>query len=373
MRTVAESPQKKLAVLCSFSGDGGVERIVKLLCAELAKSVQVDLLTMRMQGAHASGFPDNVNLVQLKARHSATVVRELARYLATAKPDVLLAAKDRAGRAALRARQRAGSATPVWLQIHSNLSAALEGKSALRRWWRRLPMRRAYPLAAGVICVSEGVRQDVIKLSGLPAERVHAIYNPVISVDIERLAAGPVPHEWLLRERSLPVVIGIGRLTRQKDFATLIQAFALMQSQRDCRLVLLGDGAEREALQRCVEQLALGDRVLFAGFQANPYAWLARADVFALSSAWEGSPTVLAEALALGVPCVSTRCPSGPEEMLANGRYGPLVEVGDAAALAQALVQTLAAPLPPPVLRAAVAEYHADVSARRYLQKLGLS
>lgn len=371
MPAVAERPQKKLAVLCSFSGDGGVERIVKLLCAELAKSVQVDLLVMRMEGAHAKAFPENVNLVPLKARHSATVVPELARYLKEAKPEVLLAAKDRAGRAALRAQRRAGSTVPVWLQIHTNLSAALEGKTALRRWLRSLPMRRAYPAAAGVICVSEGVRQDVIKLSGLPASRVHAIYNPVISPEIERLAAEPIPHEWL-RERSVPVVIGIGRLTRQKDFATLIQAFALMQTQRACRLILLGEGAEREALQQCVDQLGLNDRVLFAGFQSNPYAWLARADVFALSSAWEGSPTVLAEALALGVPSVSTRCPSGPSEMLAEGRYGPLVAVGDHAALAQAMIDTLAAPLPPETLREAVAEYRVEISARRYLQQLGL-
>jgi glycosyltransferase involved in cell wall biosynthesis len=137
--------------------------------------------------------------------------------------------------------------------------------------------------------------------------------------------------------------------------------------------VLLGDGADRESLQRLVDELKLGDRVLLAGFQSNPYAWLARADLFAVSSIWEGSSMVLAEALSLGIASVSTRCPSGPEEMLAGGHYGTLVPVGDADALARAMIATLDSPLPADFLKQAVADYHVDVSARNYLATLGLA
>lgn len=362
---------KRLAVLISFSGDGGVERMVTNLCAEFAQHVQVDLLALRAEGRHASRIPPQVKLIQLKARHSWTSVGEIADYLRTARPDALLVAKDRAGRAAIRARQRAGATMPLWIRLGTNLSAALERKSAFNRWLRVMPMRRLYPRADGVIAVSEGVRRDTATVTGLPLERIVVIRNPVITPALAQQAAQAAPHPWLA-DKLVPVVIGMGRLTRQKDFPTLLRAFAAIQQQRPSRLILLGEGGERAALAALAAQLGITEHLSFAGFQKNPYAWLARADLFVLSSAWEGSPNALTEALALGVPSVSTRCPSGPDELLADGRYGPLVAVGDHAALAQAMLATLASPLPADQLREAVAEYRVELSARRYLQQLGL-
>lgn len=362
---------KRLAVLISFSGDGGVERMVTNLCAEFAGEVQVDLLALRAQGRHVSRIPPQVKLIHLKAKHSWTSVGEIAAYLREARPDALLVAKDRAGRAAIRARRQAGATMPLWIRLGTNLSAALERKSAFNRWLRIWPMRRLYPLADGVIAVSEGVRQDTIAVTGLPPERVVVIRNPVITPALATQAAEPVPHPWLA-DKLVPVIVGMGRLTRQKDFPSLLRAFAAIQPQRPSRLMLLGEGADRAALAALAAELGITEHVSFAGFQKNPYAWLARADLFVLSSAWEGSPNALTEALALGIPSVSTRCPSGPDELLADGRYGPLVPVGDHAALAAAMLATLAAPLPSSLLREAVAEYRVELSARRYLERLGL-
>lgn len=365
---------KRLAVLISFSGDGGVERMVTNLCAEFANHVQVDLLALKLGGGHASRISPAVNVMPLKAQHAWTSVREIAAYLREKKPDAMLVAKDRAGRAAIKANARAGTNTPIFIRLGTNLSAALRRKDALSRWLRVTPMRRLYPLAAGVVAVSEGVRQDTIRITGLPPERVHVIRNPVITARLAEQAAEAVPHAWL-SNKALPVVMGMGRLTAQKDFPTLLRAFAAIQPEKPSRLILLGEGpqpGDREKHEALARELGVAERVLFPGFQKNPYAWLSRADLFVLSSAWEGSPNALTEALALGVPSVSTDCPSGPVEILARGEFGPLVAVGDDAAMARAMIEVLRAPLPAPTLRQAVAEYRADLSAQRYLRLMRL-
>ena len=165
----------------------------------------------------------------------------------------------------------------------------------------------------------------------------------------------------------------MGRLQEQKDFPTLIRAFALVRQGRPCRLVILGDGGGRMGLLNLIDGLGLAGDVDLAGFQTNPYPFLARAALFALSSAWEGSPNALTEAMALGIPVVSTDCPSGPRELLDGGRFGPLVPVADAPALAAAMASTLDRPLPSETLKAAVSEYNQETSARHYLAALGVN
>ena len=372
----SSDPRPRLAVLCAFSGDGGVERMVTNLCAEFAQYVDVDLLALKISGGHARRIPPDVNLVALKSGHAWTSVREVAAYLRDQRPDAMLVAKDRAGRAAVKARARAGlDDMPLFIRLGTNLSAALERKDALSRWLRVTPMRRLYPSATGVIAVSEGVRQDTVKVTGLPAARVHVIRNPVITPRLAEQAAEAAPHLWLTEPRAMPVILGMGRLTRQKGFDTLLRAFASMRPQCASRLIILGDAphaVDRERLQQVIDELGIGEHVLLPGFQVNPYAWLARADLFVLSSAWEGSPNALTEALALGIPSLSTDCPSGPFEILDGGTFGPLVPVGDHRAMADAMLSTLRAPLPAARLREAVAEYRADLSAQRYLRLMNL-
>jgi len=361
-----------LGVLISFSGDGGVERMVLNLVAEFARrGLVVDLLTIRAQGGHLNALPDSVRPVRFRAQHTLTCLPELMSYLRRTPPKALLVAKDRAGRAALVARRFSGAKLPVWIRLGTNLSAALERKSALARWWRTAPMRRFYAMADGVIAVSEGVAEDTRKITGLPAGRVRVIRNPVITGRLAELAQAPVPHPWLA-DKIVPVILGVGRLTVQKDFATLLKAFARVQAQQPARLIILGEGGQRALLERSVRDLGLADHVALPGFQANPYAFLAHADLFVLSSAWEGSPNALTEALALGVPSVSTDCPSGPREILQGGRFGPLVKIGDVEGMARAMLEVLRAPRPAAELRAAVAEYNAATSAGRYLECLGL-
>jgi glycosyltransferase involved in cell wall biosynthesis len=364
---------KRLAVLISLSGEGGVERMVLNLVEAFAAEpgLTVDLVLIREESRHLGELPPTVNLVRLGVRHSALAVLPLASYLRRVRPDALLAAKDRAGRAALRARRLAGVPTRVAIRIGTTLSEALKGRGAVRRWLRCSPIRRLYGSADGVVAISQGVADDVVAIANLPRERVHVIRNPILTPRLAQLAAKPLSHPWL-DDRSVPVVMGMGRLTRQKDFPTLVRAFAQVRRLRPARLLILGEGRDRQALLDLAAREGVAADVALPGFQPNPYPWLARAGVFVLSSIWEGFGNVLAEAMALGVPVASTDCRSGPRELLADGRHGPLVPVGDPEAMARAIGEVLDRPLPPEVLREAVRDYDVGLSARRYLEVLGL-
>lgn len=361
-----------LAVVISFSGQGGVERMVGHLLRGFADlGVTVNLLALGDPAAAPEDLPAGVRRAETGVRHSTLAAPALARYLRRERPAAMLVAKDRAIRSAALARRLAGADTRLVGRLGTNLSAALRGQGPVKRWLRVMPMRRLYPWVDTVVAVSEGVADDTRRITGLPPERVVVVRNPVIPPELGQRAAEPVDHPWLA-PGAPPVVMGMGRLTRQKDFPTLLQAFARLGRDRDRRLVILGEGADRPSLQALAVELGIADRLALVGHQANPYAWLARASLFVLSSAWEGSPNALTEALALGIPVVATDCPSGPGEILDGGRVAPLVPVGDWQALAQAMAATLAAPPPAQTLRAAVAEYTQQASARAYLRVLGL-
>lgn len=359
-----------IAVLISYGGDGGVERMVNnLVAGMLERGYAVDVLVLKTSGGHFQSIPQGARVVRLGTRHTDLVAPLLIAYLRRARPPALLVAKDRAGRAALLARRFAGVATRVVVRLGNTLSEVLAGTSRLRRALRYRSIRRLYPAADGIVAVSRGVADDFAAISGVERDRIHVIANPVITNELEHRAREPVEHAWLA-DGDVPVILAAGRLTAQKDFPTLLEAFARVRRQRRARLLILGEGEDRTRLERQVRSLGLTDVVDLPGFVTNPYAYMATAHLFVLSSAWEGSPNVLTEALYLGVPVVATDCRSGPREVLQEGRYGRLVPVGDSAALGRAMAETLEAPLAPEVLREAVAEYTQERSTARYLERL---
>ncbi len=364
-------PDRRLTVFTSFSGEGGVERMIVNLVREFVRTgIAVDVLALRGTSRHLEALPPEVGVTHLRGRHSSTVVGELVDYLRDKQPTAMLVAKDRPGRAALRARRRSGVDTRIVIRLGTNLSASLAERSAPSRWLRTTLMRRAYRDAERIIAVSEGVAVDTRRVTGLPDSHIEVIHNPVITSALHAQAALTPEHPWFNDGRR-PLLVAAGRLTPQKDFPTLLRAFQrVAQSLPDARLIILGEGRLRAELLSLAAELGIDERLALPGFIANPYPYLARADLFVLSSRWEGSPNVLTEATALGTPVVSTDCPSGPSELLQGGRFGPLVAVGDADALAEAILATIQRPLPRDVLRQAAAEYRADFSARRYLAAL---
>ncbi len=201
-------------------------------------------------------------------------------------------------------------------------------------------VRCFYPWADAVAAVSHGVADDLAQAAAIPRQQIQVIYNPIVTPDLRRKAQQPLEHPWFAPGEP-PVLLAIGRLAPQKDYPTMIKAFAHVRNTRPVRLIILGEGTERSSIEALVKRLGLEASVNLPGFVANPYTYLSRASVFVLSSRWEGLPTVLVEALHCGAPVVATDCPSGPREILAGGQYGQLVPIGDVVALAQAIEEVL--------------------------------
>lgn len=351
---------------------GGITPVVRNLAAALAADgAAVDLVVTLPADSETPAAPGpGIRLVDLGRRHGWGTALALRRYLRRTRPEALLAAGHRYNKAAVVATRWLANRPPLWLSVHNTLSTGLASAGPLRRWRRRAALRHLYPRADGIIAVSEGVAEDFAAVTGLPASTVTVIHNP-IAIDAVRTAAefGPT-HPWL-RDKTLPVVAAMGRLNRQKDFPTLLRAFHRLQADLPSRLLILGEGPERNRLESLVAELGLTERVALPGFSAEPYRELAGADAFALSSAWEGFGNVLVEALALRVPVVATDCPSGPREILQDGALGRLVPVGNVDAMREGLHQQLTAPVVPGDWEAAVAPYRPERVARRYLEVMG--
>jgi glycosyltransferase involved in cell wall biosynthesis len=228
-------------------------------------------------------------------------------------------------------------------------------------------MRLLYPLADCIVAVSAGVADDLSKILKVPRSQIKVIYNPVVTTEMLVASRHRVTHPWFA-DGEPPVILGIGRLTHAKGFSTLIQAFAkIRKAHIPARLMILGEGNERDKLEKLVFELGIDSDVSLPGFQNNAYSFLRHASVFVLSSLWEGLPTVLIEALACGTPIISTDCHSGPREILEDGKWGILVPVADEDALVTAIQNSLATPQQP-IPEIAWARFEQEEVLSKYLQ-----
>jgi glycosyltransferase involved in cell wall biosynthesis len=242
--------------------------------------------------------------------------------------------------------------TPVIATVHNTLSQTTKNSAGVDGWIWPFLTRTFYSRAYRIVAVSRGAADDLACTARIPREQIEVIYNPVITNALRERSAQAPGHPWYGVGQP-PVVLGVGRLTPQKDFRTLIHAFAEVRRHRPARLIILGEGEERSELTALIAELGLEADSALLGFRDSVAAFMANAAVFVLSSAWEGLPTVLIEALATGTRVVSTDCKSGPREILQGGRLGALVPVGDATALARAIEAALDRPrtqLPPEAL-----------------------
>lgn len=346
---------------------GGAERIVLNLTQGIAERGQsVDLVLASATGPLLDHLAPGVRLVDLESPRVLRSIGPLARYLRRERPRALISSMSHANLVALWAAKLAGTGVPVTVTEHNTMSqSALEQGWLERNLWPPL-LRGFYPWARHVVAVSRDAADDFARTVGMPRERVEVIYNPVIMPDLRSRARHTPDHPWL-RGEGPPVILGIGRLTRQKDFPTLIRAFAGVRRQRPVRLIILGEGEDRAALEGLVAELGLQDDVALPGFRDTPLAYLAASALFVLSSAWEGLPTVLIEALAVGTRVVSTDCRSGPREILQDGRLGTLVPVGDVPALSKAMAAALDCP-PRPIPAGALQPFTREAAVDNYLR-----
>ena len=347
--------------------------------ALLERGYGVAFITCRAEGHLADEIPETIDIVELKSSlemwaraenllmnptgfphvlASTTIpyLRDLTRVLRAQNPDFLFTSRPHMNIEPSLAVRRSGAKTRLLIGEYNNLSHSHVLSTAIQRRYLPPVIRRAYARAHAIISLSDGVADDLSATTGLPRETIDTVYPP-LPEDLPDKARESPDHPWFAAGAP-PVVLGVGRLTKAKDFPTLIHAFARIRQFQNARLVILGDaGSPKKTSKRQDEymtlarELGIADHTAVVGYVKNPFAFMARAAVFALSSITEGFGMVVAEALACGCPVVSTDCPSGPPEILEGGKYGSLVSVGDHRALADAILRTLESPPEPSFLQ----------------------
>ena len=360
-----------VAIFAATSGHSGVDRIFKNLVPWLGKSgYRVDVLTIEGHGPSLQDLPDMIRVLNLGTRHVASALPPLVRYLRKHRPEALLTDKDRVNRTACLARRLAGGPTRLYLRLGTNVSTNLASRGFLDRWTQKLSMRYLYAQADGLLFPAKSIADDFICMTGLKAEKVKVVPSPIVKDDIFSKGLEPAEHPWF-RNKTSPVVLGVGELSGRKNFEMLVKAVAQVQETRTCRLILLGKGKRRASLKSLSEKLGIADRVDLPGFVENPYPFIASADVVVVSSRWEGLAVVLIEALALGTPVISTDCPSGHRDVLRNGSIGFLIPIDDHSGMAQAIFKTLNDPVPQKTLQEAARPYEIERSTQAYLEAMG--
>ncbi|PSP39472.1 glycosyl transferase [Halobacteriales archaeon QH_7_65_31] len=334
-----QQPQHIALYVPSLRG-GGAERVIVRLANEFVnRDYAVDIVLVKNKGEYLDDVSSSVSIVNLDTRRFLAAVPALIQYLRSARPDVLLSTIDSANVAAIIAGNVSFVDTRVIVRISNMLSSKEKALDHPKHKIVHWAAQQIYPFANHIIGVSNGVSEDVISYLEVDPNLVTTVYNPVINEALISLKKKSVGHPWF--DDSNPVILAVGELSEQKDFQTLIRAFAIIDRTPEPRLVILGEGEKREALIHLSNELGVSDRIDLPGFVNNPYRYMSKCDAFVLSSKWEGCPNVLIEALACDAPVVSTNCPSGPNEILQNGSIAPLVPVGDTEKMAEKILETL--------------------------------
>lgn len=374
-------PAPNVAILVSGRQVASRERMFIEIAAQLmTRGAQVEFLAAGPEPELSAAIPAHIPLRNvsplprrafgIKIAHGIRMpaaILPLARHLHAKNIDILFTTSIPPNIAGLLAARWSGWKGRIVLrQSNAVYSGTVPEFGQIDRHLRDRLIPGLYRQADAIVANSGGVAQNLIAL-GLDSGRITSIPNGVDYGWIADRARASLP--WIKPESDKrPTIITMGRLVPQKDHACLLRAFAMLANRIVCDLVIVGTGPELEGLQQLAQQYAIEDRVHFAGYQTNPYPLLAQADLFVLSSRFEGMPNALIEALACGLSVVSTDCPSGPREILADGAYGHLVPVGDAERLAWAMERSLRSPPQPERQRRRAREFDVVAIARRYVE-----
>jgi glycosyltransferase involved in cell wall biosynthesis len=339
-------PAERLLIVTPSLGGGGAEHHLVRILPALADVFDVHLATLKRGGALVAHVPAGITCHHLDSRRWVVAAWRLRHLMRRIRPGLLFGIQEAANIPMLIARRTLVSRTKpaAAVSIQTSLTAVLARSKPRTRALLRQAIGRLYPDADAIITTSSGIVRDLASIAPAASPRATVIPNASVTDDIAGLAAAPCDHPFF-SDRTAPVVVACGRLIEPKDYPTLLRAMAVLRATHPARLIILGDGPLAADLRALARGLGISDHVSFAGYVDNPYAFYARATLFALSSQWEGFGNVIAEALACRTAVVSTDCPHGPGEILGHGRYGVLVPVNDPAALSRAIGNVLDDPL----------------------------
>lgn len=347
---------------------GGAEKMVLALANHYAsKGMSVDLVLVKREGVYLDKVNDKVRVIHLESSRVFTSILRLSKYLRRSKPRSILSALAHANIACILAKKISGMDCRVVVS-QRNMSSLSSLKGLKGHVFKRLT-RWAYNSSDAVVAISTGVKDDMVYNLGVSSGLITPIYNPAYSSEVVEKSKAEVVHDYFNLGAGHKVVLAVGRLTEIKDFTTLIKALPLVRKELDARLIILGEGPLRADLECLVSDLNLEPYVSLPGFYENPYAFMRKADLLVMSSISEGFGNVLVEAMSCDTPVVSTNCPTGPAEILEQGKWGDLVPVGDHEAMAIAIMNTLKRPVHPDVSERA-REFSIDSIAQKYLHVL---
>jgi len=337
--------------------------MVKIANELQERGYKIEIIVVDATGPYKSLIKPEIEVAEIGGSNTVDILYNLWTHLRNTETNVLLSTMEIPNIVSVVATRRLS--IPTVIRIASvNSMRSRQGKHKLIPTLKRL----TYPHAESIVTISDGVARDLSDIIGVPAPRMRTIHNPAYDPDIPCESREPVEHKWL-NDQKKNVVIGVGNMKPAKDFSTLLDAMARVDNE-DTHLIILGKGDLKHELVQQATALGIRGRVSFPGFVDNPYAYMAKADVFALSSAWEGFGNVIVEAMACETPVVCTDCPGGPAEILDKGTYGHLVSVGDDAAMSEAIQEMLDDPTEPELLVSRAQDFMIEKIVDQYEEEL---
>jgi glycosyltransferase involved in cell wall biosynthesis len=360
----------RIAVFSATLGGGGAERVMATLANGFHRAGhEVDVVLVQRAGGYLDELDAGVSVVDLRSSRILFALYPLIRYLRRVRPAAMVATLPAVNIVAVLARLIAS--TPTCLAVRQTNTAVVGSKGVPDYKARVIGKLTStlYPLADLVIAPSQGVADNLINRWGIAARAITVIPNPLDTRLIQKRAGEPV-QAAKAGAGEVPIVLGVGRLTTQKDFPTLVHAVRKVLETVQVKLLIAGEGRDRGSLQDLIRSSGLDDHIVLLGFVDNPFAYMRHASVYVLSSRWEGLSNTLLQALVLGVPVVATDCPGGSREILEDGRWGRLVPVGDAAAMAAAIIDGVEGRIDRPPVALLEERYGTDAVVGRYLEAL---
>ncbi len=335
----------KLLIVLPHLRGGGAQRVAVNIINNLDNHFSINLFLINDDGSMIDYIERDIQIITSKAKKTKNTIFELKNIIDQNNYDAVFTMKDYLGVAVSIAVSLAKSKPPIIYRevTHKSASEVHEITSLIKRKIWYYAEKYVYQKASIIIVPSNSMKDDLMIKYSIPQEKIIVINNPVDIDLIQKLANIAVDHPWF--KSTIPIAIGMGRLIAGKGFQVLIKAVSLVAEKNiPLRLVIIGDGEEKSKLQKLVEELAMQDKVAFLGSQANPYKYISKADIFVLSSLYEGFPNALIEAMTCGTPVISTDCKSGPSEIIDHYENGILVPVGDARPMAEEIDYLLSDP-----------------------------